>query len=103
MAISDTVRGTISNIKNSSGYRQRYSGCRRCGDTWNWKERHATPYAEGYSMFPLCQECWEQLDPAGRMPFYMRLVDDWAALDLHIEAELRIIREGVRVAVLRGE
>lgn len=68
--------------RNTMGRAKGYSGCLRCGDTWDWKQEHVTEYSavswatEG--CFPLCQECWEALGtPEARWPFYDRLIDTW--------------------------
>lgn len=71
---------TLRNIRNYLGQRQGFSGCLRCGDTWNWKEEHTTYFPDGSGgMFPLCQECWEELKtPVARKPYYKKLIEQWA-------------------------
>lgn len=64
-------------IRNWKGRRKGYSGCHRCGGTWDWKEEHSIPYAEGKGMFPLCVECYEELSPQERYDYCMELRDSW--------------------------
>lgn len=47
-----------------------YGHCRCCGRTWNVCECHPTQYDEGEACFPLCEECWSQLTPETRLPYY---------------------------------
>ena len=57
-----------------------YGSCKRCGRTWNICKDHCTPYTEdefGGGCFPLCEECWSELLPEERLPYYIRLMDEW--------------------------
>jgi len=67
----------IARIRNAAGVIAGYGGCYRCGDTWNWKTAHSTPYEEGRACFPLCEECWSELTPDERLPYYEELVAVW--------------------------
>jgi hypothetical protein len=31
----------------------------------------------GSSCFPLCEQCWQELTPGQRLPYYRALVDSW--------------------------
>jgi hypothetical protein len=53
------------------------SFCYRCGRPWCAAQGHDTQYTEGSACFPLCEECWLELTPKERLPFYRHLVDDW--------------------------
>lgn len=53
-----------------TGIAQGYGGCSRCGNTWNWKNGHSTPITVNSGLFPLCEECWSELTPETRLPFY---------------------------------
>lgn len=72
---------------NLRGKSMGFGGCRRCGDTWDWKVSHDTPLdvdglgAGCSAVFPLCAQCWGDLTPEERLPFYDALVDDWEAND----------------------
>ena len=62
-----------------------YSGCRRCWRSWRIAEGHYTEYkawtAEDpvrRSCFPLCRECWAELTPDERLPYYRQLVEKWS-------------------------
>jgi len=50
--------------------------CSRCGRPWGAVEGHATWYTEGHGCFPLCEECWEELTPEQRLPYYRQWIDD---------------------------
>jgi hypothetical protein len=63
-------------FKNLIG-RHRFGGCYRCGDRWNWKARHVTQFTPANGCFALCEECWYELTPAFREPFYAALIDQW--------------------------
>ena len=52
-------------------------GCYRCRKSWKWVEPHTTNYAELRGCFPLCEGCWAELPPQGRLVFYDLLVDEW--------------------------
>ncbi len=66
---------------NAHGHQHGYGGCYRCGDRWNWKRSHSTPYNERDSCFPLCAECWTKLEtPAARLPFYRKMWIHWLEL-----------------------
>lgn len=32
-------------------------------------------------MFPLCEQCWNELTPETRIPYYRQLYDHWASDD----------------------
>ena len=91
--------------RNVEGRRNGYSGCGKCGDTWNWKEPHSTIYNEyGTGCFPLCKECWQKLTPEQRLPFYMQLVDLWESQSEPPELpRLQRVREAITRAVLEGK
>ncbi len=70
-----------------------YGGCHRCRDRWNWKEPQYVDYYEyedgGTSgMFPLCKECYNQLTPKERYPYYRRLYFSWCDPDKPVDWEL---------------
>jgi hypothetical protein len=59
----------------------------RCGDTWNWKKEHVTPFSqrevfmcqtalciEERSIFVLCEECWQLLTTDQRWLYYERRI-----------------------------
>lgn len=69
--------------------------CTRCGRAWDSVHGHTTHYCVqqfggtceapfhdgGLSMhggcFPMCQDCWSELKPEDRLPFYRILMDHW--------------------------
>lgn len=53
------------------------SSCHRCQMRWDTVNGHSTPYSETESLFPLCVECWEDLQPAERLPYYRALWLEW--------------------------
>ncbi len=65
--------GPISRIF-SPGYGQ----CGRCRTTWSFVDGHVTDYSKSGGCFPLCKQCWAELTPAERLPFYRRLWESWS-------------------------
>lgn len=55
-----------------------YGHCERCGTTWNFVKPHSTYFTPERGCFPLCVECWEELTPEGRVPYYRKLYNRWA-------------------------
>jgi len=51
--------------------------CQRCLTNWAFVDNHATPYSPSRGCFPLCESCWRELEPAGRLPFYRQLWQSW--------------------------
>lgn len=50
-----------------------FSGCGRCKLPWNVVEGHSIAYSRTSGCFPICNECWDDLTPVDRVPFYL----DW--------------------------
>jgi hypothetical protein len=59
---------------NRAGRTLGFGECPRCGDSFYWKRAHITDFAERSGCFPLCQDCWWDLTPIKRVPFYAGLV-----------------------------
>lgn len=55
----------------------RYSACGRCGMPWKVTKHHATRVNEWGGLFALCEKCWKDLTPQGRMPHYRKLYESW--------------------------
>lgn len=70
-----TKRRMLANI--ARGFAPGYSHCYRCGMPWKFTESHSTMYDGGRGCFPLCEDCWSDLTPDERLPFYERLISDW--------------------------
>ena len=81
-------------IKNILGRLRGYGGCNRCGDTWNWKEAQGVPYGVGRGCFPLCRQCYMELSPEERFPYYEAHLRkhheflDWDKVDLEYVKEV---------------
>lgn len=77
-------------------------GCERCGRFWEClatADLHVTLYGDGNrGLFPLCERCWGELTPEGRLPFYARLFDYWIAA----EPEIIAVWPAIEKAVLEG-
>lgn len=57
-----------------------YGWCFCCKRQWDIVEGHRTYDPEGTSgCFPLCEECWADMTPEERVPYYDRLFADWEA------------------------
>ncbi len=54
-----------------------FSSCGRCHTTWNIVEGHTISYCPTGGMFALCEECWRDLLPTERLPFYHRTWLEW--------------------------
>jgi len=38
-------------------------------------------YGEGIGCFPLCVDCWPELTPEERLPFYRQLYEHWLGVN----------------------
>lgn len=101
--------GLFPDQKNRIGRMQSY-GCYRCGDRWNWKQEHTTYFTDSEGCFPLCEECWAELSPEDRLPFYARLVGKWLSPETndYPGADKHIIQSAdkwplIKAAVLSGK
>ena len=54
-------------------------GCARCERAWGRNVMHCTPLDPGRSVFVLCEECWCELSPLERLPYYQALWVEWVA------------------------
>ena len=73
------IRRLIGKIANC--FLKKCGKCYRCGRQWQICKEHLTPYIEGHSCFPLCEECWQELTPQTRLPFYRELWELWNSED----------------------
>lgn len=102
-----------------------YFPCWRCGRPNALTVMHITPYRDlalapdasgisGYGVFVLCEECWRELRPKDRVPFYRasndkNIADISAAHELskeQITSEVRRLRANwplIEKAVLEGK
>jgi len=64
-------------IKNKTGDLLGYSNCLHCGDRWNWKSYHCTRFNDSESMFPLCEECFQELPYREVLKYYHKLIQQW--------------------------
>lgn len=75
MASSTKKRGRIGYLSQQDN--PGVSACGRCRTSWADVESHVTYYESGSGMFPLCRECWAELIPEERLPFYRVLWEQW--------------------------
>lgn len=54
-----------------------YSACHRCNRPWKIVKSHTTDYTERTGCFALCSDCWGELTPEQRLPFYRELWEEW--------------------------
>lgn len=67
--------GRISNLLAPG-----YSACGRCHTNWHFAEGHSTRVPDTDSgVFPLCEQCWSDLTPTQRLPYYRRLFESWGS------------------------
>ncbi len=75
--------------------------CYRCGCPWiDSHPPHTTPYSETRGCFPLCAECWSELSPEDRLPYYREL---WIVWQQGPGGATNEVWESIKAAVLRGE
>jgi len=72
-----------------------YSWCHRCKRPWTVCEGHSTEYQPGRWCFPLCEECWGELSPATRLPYYRQLWNEWKACEPLREPQWQDIERAV--------
>jgi hypothetical protein len=53
-----------------------FGACNHCHTNWAFVEGHSTWFGSS-GMFPLCEDCWRELTPINRIPFYRQLFDEW--------------------------
>jgi hypothetical protein len=74
-----------------------YSHCGCCRTNWHFVEGHSTYVPDtGSGMFPLCEQCWAELTPAQRLPFYRKLYDKWPERQYNWEQLERAVLNEVR-------
>jgi len=55
-----------------------FSTCGRCRWPWAVVRLHSTHFDSNRGMFPLCEDCWTELQtPEDRMPYYDALIAEW--------------------------
>ncbi len=77
-----------------------YSSCQRCGIPWKFTKSHSTRYNETKGCFPLCEDCWKELTPKERFPFYMDLILKWEFDSILERAK---VEKQIQRAVLDGK
>lgn len=56
-----------------------FSSCGHCHTNWHFVEGHSTYIpSTGSGMFPLCEQCWSDLTPQRRLPYYRAVYDRWS-------------------------
>ena len=75
--------------------------CLHCHRVWSAVEPHETPYEfAGHSpmksCFPLCEECWQELTPETRLPYYRQLFESWEQFGPQQAETWLLIDEAVR-------
>lgn len=67
-----------------------YSWCQRCLTPWKFVEGHDTRCSKSWGCFPLCEECWRELETPERcLPYYRQLLAEWERLTPgHVTPEL---------------
>lgn len=90
-------------IADAMGHVRGFGSCYRCGHSWAWRQPHGTQFGSGgRACFPLCEECWEQLTPEQRLPYYQQLVDSWIRDAPEQLADYQLQRALIEQAVLQG-
>jgi len=73
--------------KHSDGYGR----CLHCGGSWAIKRPHWTWYSDA-AMGPLCEECYDELSPEERLPYYVKLWESWGSPE---DVDFSLIRQGI--------
>lgn len=79
---------------------QGYSRCHCCGMPWSHTDGHSTTFNRSQGCFPLCKECWNELTPETRLPFYRQLYMEWESLGADLYAGMW---SDIETAVLSGK
>jgi hypothetical protein len=85
------------------GFSPGYSFCGRCGRPWTVCEGHSTPYTKGSGCFPLCKECWSELKPGQRIPYYRSLWREWNKSPSALSEQMDITWMRISKAVMEGK
>lgn len=72
-----------------------YSCCHRCERPWSIAEHHSTRYTENRGCFPLCELCWQELEPKDRLPYYRELYNEWQHWSIEEDETWKNIKEAV--------
>jgi hypothetical protein len=73
-----------------------YGRCYQCHRNWKLCRAHSTDFNRESGCFPLCQECWQELDVEGRLVYYRQLWQDWNREDTYPLEEWTQIEAAVR-------
>lgn len=71
-----------------------YGTCYRCERPWTVCNGHTTMYNDSNGAFPLCEECWKELLPTERWPYYKRLVISWDTNEKTMQEMKRAVFDG---------
>ena len=83
-------------IKNFVGTLKGYSGCSRCGDSWWWKQSHIIQLTGG-GIFPLCEECWNEIESKEKRFWILDLESQWSLSGPSDERSRAKIREALEL------
>ncbi len=77
------------------------STCSRCHRFWSEVSLHETPYKfvghiQVATCFPLCEQCWQELTPETRLPYYRALFETWERFGPQPTETWLLIDEAVR-------
>lgn len=93
MSLAERIR---QGFHENSLYHPAIGGCLRCKRKWAICTEHATSFSEQESMFPLCEECWQELPIEQRLAYYSQLYAEWLACDAECQHEWPAIEAAVR-------
>jgi len=69
--------------------------CPRCGGSWTMKIPHWTWYSSA-AIGPLCEDCYTELSPEERWPYYEGLMEKWAAYGgVLSEEDIALIKQDI--------
>lgn len=89
----------LSQASASKAAHPGYGQCGRCFLAWPDTKGHTTEYSESGGCFPLCEDCWTELTPKERLPYYRQLWLSW-----HQWGPVTHVKwEDIEAAVLAGK
>jgi len=74
-------------ILNLSGKVQGCGGCMHCGDNWLWKQIKTISYTDESGMFPLCSECFNNLNYDTVLWYHLKLFEEWKRVPTNEQLE----------------
>ena len=79
----------LADAHQHNQYYPGYGNCLCCKRCWPICLPHITQIDTTSGVFPLCEECWQELSPDDRLPYYHMMWRQWIENQDDIEAAIR--------------